>query len=278
MSNDSTLNHFKRYPQLVWILLNIWHHMEVDKYDYPLVICGGTGNGKSMFQLHLIELWYRVILQQKFTAEHIRYVKNTRKDWVNNFKLLKALDINSNDEGADGITSKEGMTRFGRDIQRLYMVIRKKLFFTPILIPDYFDLPLYFRKRVRGCFYVPKKGQFKYYTMENLKWVNGLNEGREIKKMEVTHAFFSGTFPDYNGVLRKPYDDMSNISADVILDEIIRDIDDKSYNTVDEHYEVVKKMIEDGAKSKEIAETVGLSFRDLAKIRKKLKGEVNGVV
>jgi len=96
--------------------------------------------------------------------------------------------------------------------------------------------------------------------------------------MEVTHAFFGGTFPDYNGVLRKPYDDMSNISADIILDEIIRDIDDKSYNTVDEHYDAVKVMIEGGTKSKEIAETIGLSFRDLAKIRKKMKGEINGVV
>jgi len=162
-----TLEHFKRYPQMVWVLLNIRSHMENEKYDFPLIICGGTGNGKTMFQLHLIELWYKVILQQEFNAEHIKYVQNTRLNWIRNFKDLKPLDINSNDEGADGIVSKEGMTKFGRDIQKLYNVFRKKLYFTPILIPDYFDLPLYFRKRVRGCFEINKKGQFKYYTMEN---------------------------------------------------------------------------------------------------------------
>lgn len=271
--NNSTLQHFKRYPQLVWTLFNVRHHMEEYKYDYPIVICGGTGNGKSMFQLHLIELWYRVVLGQDIDASYIRYIKNTRKGWVNNFKSLKPLDINSNDEGADGITSKEGMTRFGRDIQRLYMVIRKKLLFTPILIPDYFDLPLYFRKRIRCCIYIPKKGQFKFYTMENLKWVNALNEGKELKRMEVTSPFFSGVFPDYTGVLRKPYDAMSNISADTILDEIIRDIDDKNYSTVDEHFDEVKTLLLEGKKSKEIAEGVGISFRDLTKIKKRMKAE-----
>jgi hypothetical protein len=43
-----TLEHFKRYPQLVWTLLNIHSHMKNEKYDYPLIICGGTGNGKAL--------------------------------------------------------------------------------------------------------------------------------------------------------------------------------------------------------------------------------------
>jgi hypothetical protein len=245
--------------------------ISVNSFDnlYVAEHCIVTHN--TMFQLHLVELWYRVILQQELTKEHIKYVQNTRRNWIRNFKDLQPLDINSNDEGADGIVSKEGMTKFGRDIQKLYNVFRKKLFFTPILIPDYFDLPLYFRKRVRGCFEINKKGQFKYYTMENLKWVNALNENKEYKRMNVTYPFFTGTFPDYTGILRKPYDEMAQTSADNILDEMIDDIDSKSFNTVKTHFDEVKKYLDEGIKQEDIAELVGISRRDVSAVRKKIK-------
>lgn len=269
--NNLTLQHFKRYPQLVWTLTNIHYHMKKDKYDFPLVICGGTGNGKTMLQLHIIELWYRVVLQQEFTEQHIKHVQNTRKGWINNFKNLKEYDINSNDEGIDGISSKEGMTRFGKHIQRLYNVFRKKLYFTIILIPDYFDLPLYFRKRIRGCIYVHKKGQFKYYTMENLKWVNALNETREMKKMEVSRCFFSGTFPDYQGAIRKAYDSMQFKATDNTIDEILMDIDDTSFNVVNMNYDQVVEMFKQGQSYKQIQEELGISSRDIAKIKKMMR-------
>lgn len=268
-----TLDHFKRYPQLVWTLLNIYFHMKEEKYDCPFLICGETGVGKTDFQLHVVELWYRVVLQQEFNEGHIRYIKNTRKAWVKNFKLINMYDINSNDEGADGITSKEGMTRFGKDLQKLYNVFRKKLFLTPILLPDYFELPLYFRKRIRGCIFIPKRGQFKYYTKENLKWINALNENQDFKKMEVTKSFFAGTFPKYEGVLRKPYDDMSQLSSDTILDEMIRDLDAKDFNVVEEHKEEVTMMLERGDKLKDVASEIGMSLRDVSRINKIYKLE-----
>ena len=79
MRDVSSKEFFRRYPQLIWTLLNIHHHMKNLKYDYPLVICGDTGNGKSMFVLHLIDLWYNLILDEKLTLSHIKHIQNTRK-------------------------------------------------------------------------------------------------------------------------------------------------------------------------------------------------------
>ena len=271
--DNSTLHHFQKYPQVVWTLLNIRSHMEDEKYDFPIAIVGGTGNGKTDFSLHLTELWYRVIRGQNMDASYIRHIQNTREGWICNFKNIKELDINSNDEGADGVTSKEGMSRFGRDLSKLYNVFRKKLFLTPILLPDWFELPLYFRKRVRGCFYINKKGMFKYYTMEGLKWINALNENKEYKKMEVTSPFFSGVFPRYTGILREPYDTMSHGSADKLLDEMIRDIKYKNFDTITTHYKEVSEMINEKVKASDIAKIIGISTRDISKIRAKMKEE-----
>lgn len=268
---NKTLLYFKREPQLVWTLMNIRYHIETEKYDYPLVICGDTGTGKSMLNLHIIELWYRVILDRDWNVDRINHLKNTRKDWIRNFQILEPLDINANDEGADGITSKESMTRFGKDLQKLYMVFRKKFFFTIILIPDFFDLPLYFRKRIRGVIWVKRRGIFRFYTQLGIKWLNALNESKDFKSMDRARFLFEGTFPDYVGLLRKPYDDFAQDSPNKILNEMLSDIEDNEGSSVDANFEEVKKLIEEGVTAKDIAHDLGISTHTISKVRKRMK-------
>lgn len=268
---NSTLLWFKREPQLVWTLMNIKYHIETEKYDYPLVICGDTGVGKSMLQLHIIELWYRVILDKDWNIDRINHLKNTRKEWIKNFQVLQPLDINANDEGADGITSKESMTKFGKDLQKLYMVFRKKYFFTIILLPDFFDLPLYFRKRIRGVIWVKRRGSFRFYTQLGVKWLNAMNENKDFKSMERARHFFDGTFPDYTGLLRKPYDDFAQESPDKILNEMLMDIEDNEGSSVDSNFDEVKRLMGEGLKAKEICDRLSISGHTVSKIRKRIK-------
>lgn len=264
--------HFYRYPRLVWTLMNIRYHIETEKYDFPLAICGDTGVGKSMLLLHIIELWYRVVLDDKdWSVDRINHLKNTRKEWIKNFQVLSALDINANDEGADGLTTKESMTKFGKDIQKLYMVFRKKYFFTIILIPDFFDLPLHFRKRIRGCIWVNKRGFFKYYTKEGIKWLNALNENKDFKRMDRARPCFEGCFPDYVGLLRKPYEDIAQDSPNKILMEMLADIEDNEGSSVDSNFDDVKRCIEDGMKVRDIASELGISTHTISKVRKRMK-------
>jgi len=259
---------FRRYPNLITMLYNVHHHMKELKYDYPLIICGKTGNGKSMLELHIIDLWYNLILNEKLTPQHIKHVQNTRQGWIKNFKNIRPLDINANDEGADGLMSKESVTRFGRDIQKLYNVFRKKLFLTIICIPDFFDLPPYFRKRVRGVIFVHRRGCFKYYTGQGVEWLNARNENKNIKRMEYAYPYITGTFPDYQGVLRDGYDLMANDSSDTILDEMINEID-LTGSVADAYYDKVVEMIDLGVTQKDIAKELHISTRDISNIRKK---------
>lgn len=270
-SEDSTLDYFMMSPYIISILRNIHFHIKEKKYDFPLVICGGTGTGKSMFALHIIELWYRVILKESWSEDRIKHIQSTRYKWIKNFRDLKPLDINCNDEGADGITSKEAMSKFGRDIQKLYNVFRKKLFFTIIIIPDFFDLPLYFRKRIRGCIYVSKRGQYKYYTQNGIKWLNAMNENKDFKSMDRAKPFFVGGFPDYKGILRDPYDNIANESPDKIINDLISEEESRSLNSVDINLDEAETLFKEGLKMNEISKKLGVSNTTLVKIKYKLK-------
>jgi len=199
-----TLQFFIRYPKIITLMENIYYHMKEKNYDYPVVICGEPGSGKSMFSLHFYELWYRVILKQRVTPEHIKNINAERMEWLRNFKTLSEFDINIDDEAADGFSSKESMTRFGRDIEKLYKINRKKKFLTPLIVLDFFELPPFFRKRARGVFWVYKQGRFKYYSKTGIKYLNAYNSSyNKIKSMEVARPLFTGIFPDYRGTLRK---------------------------------------------------------------------------
>lgn len=263
----ATRDFFRRYPKLITLLFNVHHHMKNLKYDFPIVICGDTGNGKSMFLLHVIDIWYNLILNERLTPAHIKHVKNTREEWVKNFKEIRPLDINSNDEGTDGLMSKEQMKGFGRDIQKLYNVFRKKLYFTPILIPDYFDLPMFFRKRIRGCFWINKRGCFKYYSKQGLMYLNSFNMTKPLKLMTRAYPLFSGTFPDYQGVLREAYDDMSSESTDKILDELISEMKNNPVSGIQIDYSDIKDAILEGKKQREIASELNVSNRTIREQR-----------
>ena len=267
---SDTLKHFKRYPRLVTVLNNIYDGMKNDSYDCPFIISGNTGNGKSMLLLHIIELWYKVILKQKLSVTHIKHVQNTREGWIKNFKEIEAFDIGANDEGTNALMSKETMQRFNVMLNKLYNVFRKKLFFTIILIPDYFELPLWFRKRVRGCIEVDKRGQFRYYTQTDLYYVNSLNENKLLKTMRRAKPHFSGIFPDYTGILRDPYDNMASISSDTIIDELITDTKVSNANSVNIYYDRVVSSIKDGRTQVQICKELHISPRTYTQIRKRM--------
>lgn len=220
-NNMDTLKFFWKYPKIITLMYNIHYHMEKYNFDYPFVIFGGAGLGKSMFQLHFYELWYKVILGKKVTKDDIKNVNAVRLTWLKNFETLQTYEINSNDEGADGFSSEEVMTRFGKDLKKLYRINRKKKYLSPIIVLDFFELPPFFRKRVRGAFYIRRMGEYWYFTAEGIKYLNAYNEGKKIKNPELARPLFKGVFPDYKGTLRQAYDEKSMDNIDHILKEMI---------------------------------------------------------
>lgn len=250
-----TLKFFWKYPNIVTLMYNIYYHMKIKNFDYPFVICGEPGLGKSMFGFHFYELWYRVILKEKITLEDIKNINAERMEWLKNFKTITEYDINFNDEGADGFSSKDAMTRFGRDIEKLYKVNRKKKFLSPLIVLDFFELPPFFRRRVRGVFYIDKQGYYKYFSKKGIVYLNAYNMNRRIKSYDVARPLFKGVFPDYKGLLREAYDEKSQDSADRILDETIGN----NINPDDIYFNKIKELNDQGLGINKIAKKIGKS-------------------
>jgi hypothetical protein len=270
-----TLTFFWKYPNLITLMENIYLHMKQRNFDYPFVICGDAGRGKTMFMFHFYELWYRVILKCKVTEDHIRNINGNRMDWLKNFQNIQAYEINANDEAADGISSKEAVKRFGRDVEKLYKINRKKKFISPLIVLDWFDLPPFFRNRVRGLFYIDKQGTYKYYSKEGLKYLNAYNSNRKVKSMELARPLFTGVFPDYLGTMRDIYESKADENCDNILQEIIRDNEPNAKGSMkDVKTKKILELKEKGKTYDEISQQLKMSKSTVSKYMKEHIGKI----
>ncbi|GAG72076.1 unnamed protein product, partial [marine sediment metagenome] len=94
------------------ILLSIYHGIK-KKYDYVLVVSGDTGCGKSSFSLKLMETWQHII-GKPVNEELISQINVDKVKWLTNFKNLYEFDINTFDEGAKGLSSKQWNEKFNK--------------------------------------------------------------------------------------------------------------------------------------------------------------------
>ena len=63
--------------------------------------------------------------------------------------------------------------------------------------------------------------------MKGINYLNSYNENKQVKRMDYAYPYFTGTFPDYNGVLRQPYNDMASESTENIIGEMIQNEKEK---------------------------------------------------
>jgi len=209
-------------PRVVTWLLNVYAHLRAD-YDYLLVVVGDTGTGKSMFLLHLLETWYKVVLKDpRFDASYVDRVNTVYSKWLERFRGLGAFEMNGYDEGSTSLDSKDFMTKLSKDISKLFNVFRAKKFFSVIVLPNFFNLNKYFREnRLRGLVYIPRRGQFRLFTKKQINRVNAYFEGKSLKSLDRSPYVLRGRFGDYKGVLRKAYEVQKMAGIDLLLDEVI---------------------------------------------------------
>jgi hypothetical protein len=211
---------YKHDIGMLKILLAIKQGLHED-FDYPLIVSGDTGKGKSHLILHLLEVWQR-LLGKEVTSELISQMHVDRMKWLKKFKELEPLDINIFDEGANGLGSKQYAEKFSKTLEMLFQVIRKKRFFTVIIIPNFFRLNKYFREdRLRGMIYVDKRGFYRFYTRKQIVRLCQINDRRPVKNMNVVRPFHTNKFPKYKGILLDAYNEMAMQSTDDLLNEVI---------------------------------------------------------
>lgn len=258
---------------LITLLQNVYEHLKLS-YDFVLIITGDTGTGKSMLSLHIIELWYRVILGKEITPEHIKQINTDYKKWVVNFRDLEPYDINIYDEGATALDSKDAMNRLSKDLSKLFNVFRSKRFFTVIVLPSYFNLNKYFREnRLRSLMWVDKRGHYRFISKVGVKYLNAYNERTPFKNMNRGRPFFTGNFKDYNGILREPYEAMKDSGVDEILAQVIESTNNNmnvEKTLFELHNKTILKGRHDGKSYTTLAGELGIGLGTVHKIAKKL--------
>ena len=205
----------------IWTLLfNIKKGIE-KMFDMVMVIAGDTGTGKSHFGMQLMESWQKVI-GKDFDPKLIECINVDKEKWLKQFKQLGRLDGNLFDEGAAGLGSKQTLEKFGKTLEMLFQVIRYKGYFTIIIVPNFFRLNKFFREdRLRGMFYIHKRGHYKYYSRTRVVTLCQKNSRLYVKNMGLVPPLFTGKFPEYKGPLLKAYEDMKDEGVNKILDEVI---------------------------------------------------------
>ncbi len=264
---------YKNDVRIISMLENVYYHLQND-WDYTLIVVGGTGVGKSMFALHLLECWYDLILRKGVSKELAVQMASDYKVWLDNFKRIGAYEMNTYDEGATTLDSKSHMTKLSRDLTMLFNVFRAKFFFSVIILPSFFGLNKYFREeRLRGLVWVDKRGHYKFYTKTGIDFLNAYNERAIIKSMYRARPFHQAGFPDYKGVLRQAYEVEKAKTVNGVLDKVIASVDGSSKvksSLVDVYIDRVERMLNRGCTHKQIQDELGIGNSTVSRIKARL--------
>lgn len=247
---------YKNDLGMVKILLTILKGLKKN-YDYVMVVSGDTGVGKSMFVLHLLETWTKMI-GKEVNAELMNHINVEKTKWLENFRDFKEYDINIFDEGAKGLSSKQWNETFSKMLEQLFQVIRYKKFFTIIVVPNFFRLDKFFREdRLRGLIHINKRGHYKYFTRKRVVELTGRNDRLYVKNMNLVNALHTNIFPDYKGVMLKEYDKMKSEGVDKIIEETINRVTEHDKPTYREKIKPrVLELRKEGKEPKEIIEII----------------------
>jgi hypothetical protein len=176
------------------------------KYDAVIGVFGEEGTGKSYFDLTLIDEWIKLFGREP-TAEDIKYMNLKLSEWGEQLAECKPHDIIVLDEGGK-LSSKRVMSKLNQAVNEAYQIIRGDHLFSIITLPSLWELDSFFTKRrMRGAFFVYKRGRVAFWDRNRLRKIIALNENRLIKNMWLVKPNFYDTYKNYDGALKEPYDE-----------------------------------------------------------------------
>jgi len=82
----------------------------------------------------------------------------------------------------------------------------------------------YFREnRLRGLIYIPRRGEYQFYSKRKIKYINLYNYGNKLKRVNVVSPTHSYYFDKYEGILLQNYQQQK----DSVINEVLYDINNK---------------------------------------------------
>jgi len=183
------------------------------------------------------------------------------------FGALKKYDVFHFDEAADGLYSKEGMNKFNRELEKLFMICGQENWIVFILIPDFFLLaPMFRKRRIIGLFHVYARGKVKFFDRSGIKKINFYHERYRTSDIR-GKPLFHDTFPKYKGSLLKVYLEKK---ADKVKQQIGSFADNTKSKPVNEptKKERIIELFKAGWRSSEIAKELKCDIRNVSSYKK----------
>ena len=220
-------------------------------WDSVVAICGGVGVGKSNLGLHMLEYWVKK-LKGKVTEKDIKHMCMGTEDFLKDLSDCKAVEMTLYDEAGE-LSSRRAMSKLNNMIMVTYQIIRADNIFTVLILPDIWYIDSYFRNtRIKGLFYVHKRGKVSFWSSNKIKKIIGLNANRQIKNYFVVSPSFTDSYPKYKGILAEEYAKMKQKKTSEARKKILENIDNNGNELSIYKKEVAKRMMEKDLKQKDI--------------------------
>lgn len=249
----------------------VFNKLTKKDWDNVIAIVADEGYGKSNLGLHFAEYWYGK-LNGGCTPEDIKHICLSKEQFVEDLKDCVKYEMTIYDEAGD-ILSRRALGSFNVSIMKAYQVIRGDNLFTILVLPSLWDLDTFFRKRrLRGMFYVYKRGRVAFWDKDRLRKMVAINSRRVIPSYWVTKPLFFDTFPKYNGVLKEAYDDKKAEKMKGVRQQLFDDLAKGEIDPFAKRNDMILKMISMHG-IKKTSELVGLSSRQIQRLSNKTPTE-----
>jgi len=194
-----------RLRLLKQIIDRIYWHCKKNDYDVPIVIAGDEGKGKTNLALWILDDYIERVTKRATKPKDIKYLALAKEQWKEQLGQLRQYFPLCYDEAGE-LTNRRAMARFNVEIAQLFRIIRGNNNFMILNIQSIFDLdPFFTKRRLKGMFYVDKRGHYYFYSQERLRILIDINSRYYVKQYFAIMPTAAGSFPKYDGVLLDPY-------------------------------------------------------------------------
>lgn len=240
-------------------ILEIAKEMQGKDCDSVFIVVGRERSGKTHFVLSCID--YLGAGEESIVVD--------KKELGESMSQLKDCGVLHFDEAADGLLSKDGMNKWNKELERLFMIIGAKRLITFIVIPDFFLLSPYFRKhRVVGLFWVYKRGGVAFYDKYKIEKINYYHDRYKITKFTVRPSFYD-RFYIYKGRLLEAYLKKKNAKVNGLINEFNERVkaNPKCFNGESKKERIID-LLKQGWKVSDIAKEVKATRPYISDIKK----------
>lgn len=234
-------------------ILDIAKAKQKHGHDSVFIIAGLEGIGKST-----LELWAHEYLKGKQA--------NICLDKEDMFRALGSIEdkeVLSFDEAGDGLFSRDFSSNVNKTLVKTFMIIRAKRLITFLVLPSFFLLDVYFRRhRVRGLFYVYRRGRVMFFDREQIQKIIAI--GEKYQKISGTKPLFYDNFPNYKGVLLEEY----LKKKDIKIKETLKNLQATMKVRGGTIREQIHEFIKAGKRTTDIAKILNIAPSDISRERR----------